>query len=153
MSQYGIAGNINNWIKGFLKSRKQRVYHNNVFSQWTCVTSGVPQGTILGPTLFNIYINDIVSGLSSKCKLYADDCILYREAKCETDKMMFQKDLDILYQWSMKKWSFSFNFSKCRTMNISRNAEKMPASVFYMNGNLLENSNSEKYLGLHISND
>ena len=66
--------------------------------------------------------------------------------------MMFHKDLDILYQWSLK-WSLSFNFSKCRTMNISRNAGKMPSSVFYMNGNLLENSNSEKYLGLHISND
>ena len=68
-----------------------------------------PKGLFLGPHYLIFTFNDIVSGLSSKCKLYADDCILYREAKCETDKMMFLMDLDILYQWSLK-WSLSFNF-------------------------------------------
>ena len=66
------------------------------------MTSGVPQGTVLGPLLFLIYINDIIENITSKLKLFADDCLLYRTITSEQDTMALQKDLDTLVQWASK---------------------------------------------------
>ena len=78
LNHYGIHGNIYNWQDIWLTQRKQRVVVSGYESNFVSVKSGVPQGTVLGPLMFLIYINDIRSGVSSNLRLFADDCILYR---------------------------------------------------------------------------
>ena len=77
----GIKGNLMNWIKYFLKEREQRVVVNNEFSDWASVVSGIPQGSVLGPSLFTIFINDIPNDITSKVKFFADDTKLYNSAR------------------------------------------------------------------------
>ena len=76
LSRDGMSGNLLYLSKDFLKYRKQRVVLNGQNSSWKGITSGVPQGSILGPLLFLIYINDLSDGFSSNCKLFADDMSL-----------------------------------------------------------------------------
>ena len=81
LASYGITGKTQNWIKSFLSNRKQRVSVNGALSDITAVTSGVPQGSFLGPVLFLLYINDINGNIKSPIRLFADDSIIYTE-KC-----------------------------------------------------------------------
>ena len=78
LTSYGITGNTQNWIKSFLSNRKQRVSVNGALSDITDVTSGVPQGSVLGPVLFLLYINYINGNIKSSIRLFADDSIIYR---------------------------------------------------------------------------
>ena len=86
---YGIGGKTAIWVKAFLSERTQQVVVDGVSSSTTPVTSGVPQGTILGPLLFLIYINDIVSVIdpSTQIRLFADDCLVYRSIKSIDDQI------------------------------------------------------------------
>ena len=93
---YGIGGKTLKWIDSFLCFRQQRVVVNGVKSDWAPVLSGVPQGTVLGPLLFSLYINDISSDIESEIRLFADDCVCYREIKDEKDTMKLQRDIDRL---------------------------------------------------------
>ena len=91
---YGIRGTVNNWISPFLNGRTQCVVLDGVSSPRCSVLSGVPQGTVLGPTLFSIYINDLPETiLHSSVKLFADDCILYRAVHTPADTEKLQEDL------------------------------------------------------------
>ena len=99
---YGIGGKINNWIRNFLACRKQRVVVDGVSSSQANVLSGVPQGSVLGPTLFLVYINDITDGITSKMRLFADDCIVYQEISTAQDQQSLLVDLDKLHHWSLK---------------------------------------------------
>ena len=84
-TSYGITGNTKNWIKSFLSNRKQRVSVNGALSDITYVTSGVPQGSVLGPVLSLLYINDINGNIKSFIRLFADDSIIYRKISSKTD--------------------------------------------------------------------
>ena len=84
LNHYGIRGNIYDWLDVWLTQRKQRVIVSGYRSNFVSVKSGVPQGTVLGPLMFLIYINEIRSGVSSNLRLFADDCILYRVIECES---------------------------------------------------------------------
>ena len=75
----GISGKLYGWIKDFLHNRKQRVALGNIFSEWSEVSSGIPQGSVLGPVLFIIFINDLPQNVTSTVKLFADDTKLYRK--------------------------------------------------------------------------
>ena len=77
LDYYGIRNSTLNWISSFLSSRTQQVVCGGCHSNPVEVLSGVPQGTVLGPLLFLLYVNDIPSLMTSSCRLYADDCILY----------------------------------------------------------------------------
>ena len=103
-----------------MNGRTQCTRINGVLSDCIEVTSGVPQGSVLGPLLFLLYINDIDLDITSKCKLYADDTALYRPIKNEKDQEELQKDLDKIINWS-EKWLMEFNISKCFVLNISKN--------------------------------
>ena len=81
--------------------------------------SGVPQGTVLGPLMFLLYINDMATGISSPLCLFADDCLLYRTIKSTEDSFIVQKDLDLLSQWATV-WQMRFNVSKCVVIRCSR---------------------------------
>ena len=146
-SNIGINGNILSWLKSFLTGRKQRVRINNELSDWCDVTSGVPQGTVIA---FLIYINDISKNVKSNCKLYADDCVLYRCVNNSKDAEMLQHDLDCVVSWS-SKWSMEFNVTKCKVMHLTKKRNVIFNSYF-MNMTKLCTTNSEKYLGVRISN-
>ena len=99
---YGIGGKTLKWIDSFLCFRKHRVVVNGVKSDWALVLSGVPQGTVLG-SLFSLYINDISSDIESEIRLYADDCVCYREIKDEEDTIKLQRDINRLGSWARKR--------------------------------------------------
>ena len=99
---YGKGGKTLEWINAFLCFRQQRVVVNCVKSDWAPVVSGVPQGTVLGPLLFSLYINDIPVGIDSQIRLFADDCVCYREIRTVEDTLKLQKDIDLLGSWTRK---------------------------------------------------
>ena len=103
LDHYGISGPTHTWISNFLMRRKQRVVIGGDSSDWVRVQSGIPQGTVLGPLLFLIYINDIADQITSTVRLFADDCVLYRTVSKDADADLLQKDLDRLCSWE-KKW-------------------------------------------------
>ena len=89
---YGVNKNILNWVDSFLSNRQQCVVVNGTTSSKEAVRSGVPQGTVLGPILFLIHINDINENVSSEARLFADDCVCYREIEDVEDCKILQRD-------------------------------------------------------------
>ena len=119
LKHYGIDDKIWTWISNFLKQRKQHVVVDGIQSDLVTVDSGVPQGTVLGPILFLLHINDLPSVISSKVRLFADDCLVYREIKIRQDQNDMQKDLNLLESWETT-WGMRFNAAKCNIMRVSR---------------------------------
>ena len=148
---YGIGGKTMKWIDAFLCFRQQRVVVNGVKSDWAPVVSGVPQGTVLGPLLFSLHINDIMSDIESEIRLFADDCVCYREIKDIEDTLKLQKDIDRLGVWA-RKWGMRFQPVKCNMMQLTNKHNKIQAS-YTLEGTVLENVDSIKYLGVTITSD
>ena len=98
--------------------RRQRVVIGGEASDWVSVKSGVPQGTILGPLLFLMYINDLPDNLTSNARLFADDCIIYRAISGDNDADLLQTDLDRLTAWE-STWQMKFNPDKCFVLKIT----------------------------------
>lgn len=117
LKSYGITGQVYAWIKDFLLGRTQKVKVGSSLSTDSPVSSGIPQGSILGPILFTIFINDLPEGLVNICKIFADDTKLYGNAN---DSNEIQRDINKLQDWS-DKWNLYFNVSKCKVMHIGRN--------------------------------
>ena len=148
---YGIRRKNKQWISSFLTKRYQRVCVNGTSSKWLPVLSGTPQGTVLGPHLFLLHINDIHEKVTSTTRLFADDCLLYRPIKSAEDEIALQQDLDTMVQWS-KSWGMQFNPSKCKTMRVSR--KRSPGTASYkILGVALEETDHSTYLGINIQND
>ena len=105
---YGIRESTQHWIMAFLSDRKQRVVVDGASSSYSAAESGVPQGTVLGPRLFLIFINDINTNTSSKIRLFADDRLVYREINSPRDQLLLQQDINTLAQWA-RMWQMSFN--------------------------------------------
>jgi hypothetical protein len=149
LQNMGISSTMCSWVSAFLTGRKQCVKIGNAYSSSAAVTSGVPQGTILGPVLFLVYINDIVKDLRCTCRLYADDCVLYKEVKTVNDAEMLQEDLNKINLWA-KQWKMSFNVDKCRVMHISKKKSNIDFN-YELNNVPLKITKSERYLGVTIS--
>ena len=117
------------------------------------VLSGVPQGSVLGPALFLIFINDLPDNIRSSVRLFADDCVLYRNINSLTDCQILQEDLNSLAQWETD-WQMKFNVAKCHSMRVTRH---LPINQIHFNYSLhqqaLEQVRSAKYLGLTITDD
>ena len=151
LEHYGITGPILNWISVFLKGREQRVLVGGAASSQTSVDSGVPQGTVLDPLLFLLHTNDLPQVVSSQVRLFADDCLLYRDIRCRDDQVALQRDLDTLRNWG-DTWGMRFNAAKCNVLRISRS--KTPHTNFYtLGGPILDEVNQAKYLGVTITNE
>ena len=114
--------------------------------------SGVPQGTVLGPLLFSLYINDISSDIESEIRFFVDDCVCYREIKDEEDTMKLQRDIDRLGSWA-RKWGMRFQSVKCNMMQLTRKRIKKIHVSYTLEGTNLENVESIKYLGVTITSD
>lgn len=112
MSYLGLPDSV-------LSGRSQKVVINGSESDLAAVTSGVPQGSVLGPLLFLIYINYITVNIASKIRLYADDCVVYRDIENDVDASSLQCDLDRILAWG-HKWHMNLNPQKCSHINFSR---------------------------------
>ena len=132
--------------------RQQRVVVNGVKSDWAPVVSGVPQGTVLGPLLFSLYINDIPVGIDSQIRLFADDCVRYREIRTVEDTLKLQKDIDLLGSWA-RKWGMRFQPVKCNIMQLTNKRINKIEASYTLEGTVLENVDRIKYLGVTITND
>ena len=149
LEYYGIQGNVLQWIKAFLCDRKQTVVVNGSSSRSCEVSSGVPQGTVMGPLLFLIFINDITKDLHSELRLFADDSTLYREIRCKDDHSKLQQDLTTLEKWA-DKWKMDFNVSKCAIMTIT--LKKAPSIFNYkMKDQIVPRTDAHDYLGVTIN--
>jgi len=151
IDSYGIRGSTLDWIRSFLSNRSQRVVVNGSQSTWLPVTSGVPQGTVLGPLLFLLYINDISDNIKSEIRLFADDCILYRKITSDHDTIQLQEDIDKLFHWSVA-WQMTFNTKKCHILSISRKRLK-PLLDYRLGPEHLSVVDSYPYLGVTVSAD
>ena len=120
LKAYGIDGNVAAWIEDWLKNRTQRVVLNGEASELVKVTSGVPQGSVLGPLLFLIYVNDLDAGLNSEIAKFADDTKLGGSALSVESCSTLQGDLNGIFQWS-KTWGMKFNVDKCKVLHIGHN--------------------------------
>ena len=147
---YGIKGNVLNWIGDFLRSRKQRVMVNGISSEWRNITSGIPQGSVLGPILFLIFINDMPKVIQCLVKFFADDARLYQIIKCSQDINELQGDIGNSKDWSII-WKMLFNIKKCKHLHLGSITTDgryfMPSDT----GNvMIEKVEEEKDLGVTI---
>ena len=117
LKAHGIGNDVNNWIEKWLTHRRQRAIADGVISNWKSVLSALPQGSVLGPILFLIYINDLDDDISTKVLRFADDTKVFRKVTHDTDKQSLQDDLDKLFKWS-EKWQILLNFGKCKCIHI-----------------------------------
>ena len=148
LASHGIAGNILEWIKAFLSDRKQRVCVNGSFSEWVDVTSGVPQGSVLGPLLFVIFINDLpdTCGYGSVMYLFADDTKLFRKICTMLDVREIQLTIDRMKAWS-EVWLMDYHPDKCKVLQLGKNSLK-GSYDYNLAGHQLESVDSEKDLGV-----
>ena len=151
---YNIRGPILKWIKAFLADRTQFVKINNSSSDNLNVTSGVPQGSVLGPALFIYFINDLPAVVqNSKVKVFADDTKVYNSANSQEKVDNLQNAIDELYQWT-QKWLLMFNKEKCKILHLGKNNSKHEYFVGLNNDRIaLEETDLEKDLGIYIDPD
>ena len=146
---YGIGGNIIHWIEQFLTNRQQKVSVRGTESEWADVLSGVPQGSVLGPLLFVLFINDLPDHIKSDINMFADDTKIYAKINNDNDKLHLQEDLDNLHTWS-ERWLLRFNAKKCKKMHMGHNNT---GASYHLNNIPLDDTNEEKDLGVVFTND
>lgn len=151
LSFLGLHHDVVQWITGYLHNRTQCVLINGCKSGAVNVSSGVPQGSVLGPLLFLVYINDIVSNLSCKVRLYADDCVVYRSIKSPLDMDYLQSDLDHIQTWCAK-WKMTLNIAKCKHVSFTRSRSPV-LSKYTLGSTHLDTVLDYKYLGVYFSSN
>ncbi|CAB4001946.1 Hypothetical predicted protein [Paramuricea clavata] len=153
LKHYGVSGQLYAWFEDYLSGRCQRVVVDGVASSWAPVTSGVPQGSILGPVLFAIFINDLPNVLpdETSAALYADDTKVYKSIKSEDDCQILQHRhaLTSLECWSHDN-NLDFDQSKCKVLTITRKRTPL-VHVYHMNSKELLRVDKEKGLGVCVS--
>ena len=155
-NQFNIDGPLLRFIKSYLQNRKQRVVIGNCFSSLCDVFSGVPQGSIVGPLLFVLFINDIVNNISpgSSIALYADDTKLWREINSILDNRSLQADITTLHEWSVMN-KMNFHPDKCKILPATRennfSVDNDENFKYYLGNSLIKYTLEEKDLGVYIT--
>ena len=152
LSQYGIDGNILNWITNYLQNRSQKCFVGSSFSDVKQVNAGVPQGSVLGPLFFLIYVNDITESLLSISRLYADDSSLAVSSNnIDYIETTLNHDLQLISNWA-ERWLVNFNPSKTEVMflTLAKNIAR-PSLIF--NNIELDYVDTHKHLGVTLSDD
>ena len=148
---HGVQSNTLRWIESFLVGRSQTVVLDGESSGELPVLSGVPQGSVFGPTLFLLYINDLPENVQSQVCLFADDTAVYLTMQGPNDSGRLQGDLNVLQEWG-EKWDMEFNPSKCQVLHITRSRNPIRYN-YTMHGQTLESVENARYLGVDISSD
>ena len=151
LQTHGVQGKALRWIESFLVGRSQTVVLNGNSSDELQGSSGVPQGSVLGPILFLLYINDLPDSLQSQVRLFADDTAMYLTVQGQADSKKLQNDLDILQEWE-REWDMEFNPSKCQVVHITRSRPPINTS-YSMHGQVIDSVDSARYLGVDITSD
>ncbi len=147
---YQITGKVYSWISQFLTGRHQRVIVNGTPSKEEKVVSGVPQGSVLGPTLFLVFINDLPETVDVSVRIFADDTKIFNKICNRNDQEKLQGSLSKLEEWS-KKWEMKFHPEKCKVLHIGKEQEAFQYKMT-ANGNPveLEYVTKEKDLGVLV---
>ena len=149
LQQLNLPNFLIHWFSSYLSNRRFRVSVRGAFSKWAHSTSGVPQGSVLGPLLFNIFINDLPSHLlHSYCLLFADDLKLYRIVSNDSDRIALQSDLDAIALWANKN-HMAFNISKSAVLHIGSNNLNYQ---YYLNSQPIPCKESVRDLGVIVDN-
>jgi len=146
---HGVQGNILRWIRNWLTGRRQRVVLNGKCSDWTDVLSGVPQGSVLGPILFLIFINDLdaATAVIRVMKKFADDTKLGHTVSSDVERGELQEALDNLCRWA-DLWGMQFNIKKCKVMHVGHNNRRYQ---YTMGGEMLEVTEEERDIGVNMT--
>ena len=151
---FGVGGSLLLWFRNYLTTRRQRVVLNGIYSNWLPVTSGVPQGSILGPLLFIVYMNDLDNVITCDYKMYADDVTLYHRIVSYEDCSFLQRNLDSFMQWC-SRWQMSLQPHKCEALCITNIVLLISVCQFILHINALNYpliwSESVRYLGVVIN--
>ena len=153
VKSFGIQGEALQWICSFLSNRRQRVRVNGQLSDFKPVLSGVPQGSILGPILFTLFVNDIPEEINNIISMYADDTKIYAAIQSDINSSSLADDLKAMEEWA-RKMQMKFHLGKCKVMHLGRNN---PCKQYEMTSDdgkqhILEKIDSEKDLGVLIDN-
>ena len=150
---YGVNGKVLSWVKAFLTDRRQKVLVNQSQSDWATVTSGIPQGSVIGPQLFIIFVkNDPSDCVKSAITFFADYTKIYREIKDQSDIKQLQDNIDSLKKWS-RDWQLLFNASKCKCMHLGKKNDKHIYIISEEGQIELEETTEEKDLGIWVDNE
>ncbi|CAI2726681.1 unnamed protein product [Schistosoma spindalis] len=149
LERFGIHYTVVDWISNFLHDRRQRVRVNGALSSWVPLESGVPQGTILGPLLFLLYVNELPTVAKSSVLLFADDIKIWRPIHNMSDRMVLQNDLSSLVAW-LDRWSLEVNPNKSVVMQLNNNDESYHYTI---RGFVLPKVRNYKDLGVILSSD
>ena len=153
LNSVGLSGCLIDWLSDYLDNRQQRVCLQNCTSTWQTINAGVPQGSILGPLLFLIFINDIVKNIRGNIRLFADDAILFDIVENPLlTGITLNEDLSSIFLWAMQ-WLVDFNPIKQETFIISKKRIKPPHPLLYMGSTVISEVTSHKHLGIIFNND
>ena len=152
LREFGCGGTLLQWFSSYLTDRRQRVTVAGVTSDPLPVGSGVPQGSILGPALFLLFVNDLPDAVeSSDVAMFADDTKIYKKIKSQDDASLLQSDINRLHVWSSAS-GLLFNETKCKTQRITRKLRPV-VSTYSLNNTELASVNAERDLGVWVSNN
>ena len=144
----GLRGKLLEWMEDYLKAREMRTVIRDTYSNWKRVTSGVPQGSVIAPIMFQIYVNDMQMGVTSYINLFADDAKLFRVIESQNDCQQLQSDINRIYEWSLR-WKLEFNAKKCHVMEIGK-SKRRPIWEYKLGEEVIKKSKEEKDLGVII---
>ena len=153
VNSFGISGPASRWLKAFLSNRKQRVRVNGCQSQWAPVLSGIPQGSILGPILFSLFVNDLPGEVQSLISMFADDTKIYKMLTSASSGEELEESLHQLEEWA-ERMQMRFHPGKCKVMHLGKRNQKKNYSMKDGRGgmHILEEVTVEKDLGVKIDN-
>ena len=149
LSCYGISGKLHAWVKAFLTARQQQVVLKGAASDWIKVDSGVPQGSVLGPLLFLLYINDLPDTVQCPLRMFADDTKMFSQVEDEQDASRLQEDLEALSVWS-DTWMMPFNEDKCSILHVGHANQ---GYQYTMNSKPITSTQVEKDLGVLVDSE
>eukprot|EP00061_Rhincodon_typus_P008773 g31684.t1 len=146
VKSHGVRGELARWIQDWLSQRRQMVAVQGSFSEWTAVTCGVPQGSVLGTLLFVIYINDLEENITGLISTFVGNTNVGGVSDSEANCQKIQQDIDLLEAWA-EKWLMEFNLDECEVKHFGRSRT---GGIYAVNGRTLGSIDMQRDLGVQV---